>query len=91
VVIPAQGIVEFRDALTKLLDEFDAHEDGEKFIYDTYGWSEKPLFIDVFLQFPSVNPACQKDDNSAWKIKFFTSISARITGEYSCGSQRYFG
>jgi hypothetical protein len=28
VVIPAQGIVEFRDALTKLLDEFDAHEEA---------------------------------------------------------------
>lgn len=27
VVIPAQGIVEFRDALTKLLEEFDVHED----------------------------------------------------------------
>lgn len=87
IAIPAQGMIEFRDALTDLLEEFGTDDGGFKgsFLFSTFmiaTWS----FV---ITLAKLQVSYLKADICVWKTRTFTLTSVRTIEASICAFRRF--
>ena len=80
IAIPAQGLVEFRDALTDLLDEFGDSDGGYAVKMSSTSSHIQPFFLSFLVS----KENCPRDVTCESITKTFTSTLAKITVAFTC-------